>query len=435
MKQCSQFPHAYCLSLVVIMMLVAGCGNQQGPGRGGSHAATADEAQDFERGPHNGRLLRDGDFALEVTIFETGVPPEFRLYPYQNDQPIAPDTVDLTIELGRLGDQVDKFEFYSQGEFLRGDGVVIEPHSFDVTVFARHAGNDSQWHYESYEGRTEIELGVAQAMGIDVAQATSGVIRETIELPHNGRLLRDGDFALEVTIFETGVPPEFRLYPYQNDQPIAPDTVDLTIELGRLGDQVDKFEFYSQGEFLRGDGVVIEPHSFDVTVFARHAGNDSQWHYESYEGRTEIELGVAQAMGIDVAQATSGVIHETIELQGTVSPHPNAVTEVRGRFPGLVQSLQKAIGDSVRQGEALASVQLFDAEILPRANTILKEIRAGYSVGRFSHLELVTAQAELLAARNARLTACSDHQLRLIDIERLTGGGSVWLADRPGVSP
>lgn len=80
-------------------------------------------------------------------------------------------------------------------------------------------------------------------------------------------------------------------------------------------------------------------------------------------------------------------------------------------------------------------VQLFDAEILPRASTILEQIRAGYSVGRFSHLELVTAQAEFLAARVARLTACSNHQFLLIDIERLTGGGSVWLADRSGDSP
>jgi len=82
-----------------------------------------------------------------------------------------------------------------------------------------------------------------------------------------------------------------------------------------------------------------------------------------------------------------------------------------------------------------SQLQMFDAEILPRANTILGDIRAGYSVGRYSHLEMLTAQAELLAARNARLAACNDHQLRLIDIERLTGGGSVWLADRPGVSP
>ena len=225
MKQCSHFRHIYCVSLCVFTMLVAGCGNQQGSGQGDDHGAAANEAQVFERGPHNGRLLRDGNFALEVTIFESGVPPEFRFYPYQNDQPIAPDAVDLTIELRRLDDQVDKFEFYSQGEFLRGDGIVIEPHSFDVTVFAQHSGNQSRWHYESYEGRTQIEPDVAQAMGIDVARATSGVIREAIE------------------------------------------------------------------------------------------------------------------------------------LQGTILPHPNAVTEVRGRFPGLVQSLQKAIGDTVRQGEALASVQ------------------------------------------------------------------------------
>lgn len=174
---------------------------------------------------------------------------------------------------------------------------------------------------------------------------------------HNGRLLRDGEFALEVTIFEAGVPPEFRIYPYRNDQPIDPHTVDLTVELGRLGDQKDRFEFYSQGEFLRGDGVVTEPHSFDVTVTAQQSGKQFRWHYESYEGRTQIEPGVAQAMGIEVAQAASGLIRETIELQGTVRPHPNAVTEVRGRFPGLVQSLQKAIGDEVRQGDAMARVQ------------------------------------------------------------------------------
>ncbi|MCH7822364.1 MAG: efflux RND transporter periplasmic adaptor subunit [Proteobacteria bacterium] len=175
--------------------------------------------------------------------------------------------------------------------------------------------------------------------------------------PHNGRLLRDGDFALEVTIFETGVPPEFRIYAYKYDRPIAPEAVDLTVELGRLGDQVDRFEFYPQGEYLRGDGVVTEPHSFDVTVTAQQSGDQYRWYYESYEGRTQIETGVAQAMGIEVALAAPGLIRETIELQGTIMPHPNAVTEVRGRFPGLVQSLQKTIGDKVHQGEALARVQ------------------------------------------------------------------------------
>ena len=255
MKQYSQFGHIYHASLVGLTLLVAGCGNQQGPGSGDNRGAAANEAQDFERGPHNGRLLRDGDFALEVTIFETGVPPEFRLYPYQNDHPIAPDTVELTVELGRLGDQVDRFEFYSQREFLRGDGVVIEPHSFDVTVIAHHSGKQFRWRYESYEGRTQIEPDVAQAMGIEVAQAASGQIRETIE------------------------------------------------------------------------------------------------------------------------------------LQGTVTTHPNAVTEVRGRFPGLVQSLQKAIGDSVRQGEALARVQSNESMqtyvvTAPRDGTVIaRDVSVGSASG------------------------------------------------------
>lgn len=78
------------------------------------------------------------------------------------------------------------------------------------------------------------------------------------------------------------------------------------------------------------------------------------------------------------------------------------------------------------------ALQTFGREILPRANEILGEIEEGYRVGRFSHLELLSAQADLLAAQTARLTACSDHQRFLIDIERLTGGGPVWLENRTG---
>ena len=77
----------------------------------------------------------------------------------------------------------------------------------------------------------------------------------------------------------------------------------------------------------------------------------------------------------------------------------------------------------------------FDADILPRANAIVTQVEDGYRVGRFTHLELLNAQAELLAAQAARLQSCTDYQHYLISIERLTGGGSVWLANGLGVSP
>ena len=130
-----------CLAVIYSLMFsLAGCGNQQDSGSGDSHGTIAQDEQEYERGPHNGRLLRDGDFSLEITIFETGVPPEFRVYPFEYDQPIAPNSVDLSIELGRLGNQVDPFRFSAQSDSLRGDGVVHEPHSFDVSVSARYSG-------------------------------------------------------------------------------------------------------------------------------------------------------------------------------------------------------------------------------------------------------------------------------------------------------
>lgn len=175
--------------------------------------------------------------------------------------------------------------------------------------------------------------------------------------PHNGRLLRDGDIALEITIFETGVPPEFRVYAYRNEAPLDPGAVQMSIELGRLGDQVDHFSFAPQGDLLRGVGVVTEPHSFSVTVAARVDGRDSKWYYESFEGRTAIEPDVADAMGIVTGVAGSAGIRETIPAQGVLQANPNSVAEVRARFPGLVRSLRKAVGDTVRKGEELATVQ------------------------------------------------------------------------------
>lgn len=65
--------------------------------------AHGQEEAEFERGPHQGRMLRDGDFAVELTIFEDGQEPQFRVYPYRKDKPLDPRQVALTVELTRLG--------------------------------------------------------------------------------------------------------------------------------------------------------------------------------------------------------------------------------------------------------------------------------------------------------------------------------------------
>jgi membrane fusion protein, heavy metal efflux system len=175
--------------------------------------------------------------------------------------------------------------------------------------------------------------------------------------PHNGRLLMEGNFSLEITIFETGVPPEFHVYAYEQDQAIDLANVNLTIELHRLGGDVDVFRFTPQADYLRGEGVVTEPHSFFVVIKAEYKGKQFSWSYENYEGRTQIPNTVAEESGIKTEMAGSTVIAEYLSLNGRVQIDPNKQSSVRARYPGIVKSTRKKLGDKVRKGESLLTIQ------------------------------------------------------------------------------
>src|SRR5688500_1131948 len=66
--------------VVIAALLLAACGsrNAESPAAA-EHGAPA--AEQPAKGPNNGRLLADGPFAIELAIFETGVPPEYHAWP------------------------------------------------------------------------------------------------------------------------------------------------------------------------------------------------------------------------------------------------------------------------------------------------------------------------------------------------------------------
>ena len=175
--------------------------------------------------------------------------------------------------------------------------------------------------------------------------------------PHRGRMLRQDGFAMEVTIFETGVPPQFRLYAYVNDAPVPPADVDASITLGRLGGGEDAFSFVPEGDFLVGSATVVEPHSFDVTVSATHAGRTYRWSYESYEGRTTIPATAAAAAGLTTERAGSAMLHQSLSLLGRVAINADRHAAIKARFPGPVRAVRVNLGDSVRVGQSLALVE------------------------------------------------------------------------------
>jgi cobalt-zinc-cadmium efflux system membrane fusion protein len=131
----------------------------------------------------------------------------------------------------------------------------------------------------------------------------------------------------------------------------------LTVELARLGGKVDRIAFTPQQEFLRGNQTVEEPHSFDVTIVARHAGREHRFEYASYEGRTTIAADVARDAGIGTAVAGPGSISDELVLYGAIGPDTTRVRQVHARFPGVIRDVTRNVGDAVRAGEALATIE------------------------------------------------------------------------------
>jgi cobalt-zinc-cadmium efflux system membrane fusion protein len=174
---------------------------------------------------------------------------------------------------------------------------------------------------------------------------------------HRGRMLRDGNFALELQIFEDGVPPEFHVYLYQDSKPVAPAGAQVSVELHRVDGEVNRIAFAPQEDYLRGDSVVHEPHSFSVVVAATVGGASHEWKFDSFEGRTAIATATAQAAGVRTEVAGPATIAEVLSLRGRLVPNAERVRSVSARFTGPIRSVLRSVGDTVRAGEPLAVVE------------------------------------------------------------------------------
>lgn len=65
----------------------------------------------------------------------------------------------------------------------------------------------------------------------------------------------------------------------------------------------------------------------------------------------------AATVGIRLAEAGPANIADALQLYGVIKPDAERTREVIARFPGTVKSVHKAIGDAVRAGETLATIE------------------------------------------------------------------------------
>ena len=175
--------------------------------------------------------------------------------------------------------------------------------------------------------------------------------------PHGGRLLKKGNITAEITIFEKGTPPHFRIYALKDNQPLAPSQFRLSINLKRLNGDVQTIHFKPVNEFQQSEEVIEEPHSFDVAVTLSLLNHQYQWAYASYEGRITLPPEVANAAGIKVLQAKPVHLQKKLEVVGIITPNRETLAPIYARYPGLIKDLNKKLGDVVEKGERLATVE------------------------------------------------------------------------------
>lgn len=102
--------------------------------------------QPTTHGPHGGPVLKAQDGLVEVSVFETNVPPRFRLYFFDEGRlAIAPPAdVEATCETSRSGEDGKRvrqvFQFKRQGAYLEASDALPEPHEFELKLTLGRAG-------------------------------------------------------------------------------------------------------------------------------------------------------------------------------------------------------------------------------------------------------------------------------------------------------
>lgn len=126
-------------------------GEHHGPHHLFGGCGHAHNHSDAGRGPHGGLLIPSGRGFVELSVFETGVPPCFRLYFYDEEhKPVSQHAAgSISIETGRPDGARQKFTFCDGDGYLESTAAIPEPHEFRAILHLAH-GNRFHAHEVSF---------------------------------------------------------------------------------------------------------------------------------------------------------------------------------------------------------------------------------------------------------------------------------------------
>jgi len=90
---------------------------------------------------------------------------------------------------------------------------------------------------------------------------------------------------------------------------------------------------------------------------AKGESNTAEKKHVEQKGHIALDEKAALAAGIELKVAASARIREVLSLYGAVQPNAERVRGISARYPGVITSVTKAVGDSVKQGDVIAIVE------------------------------------------------------------------------------
>lgn len=112
-------------------------------------------------GPHEGQMINTGHGFVEVSVFETNVPPRFRLYFFdESNNPKAPPPAGgISVKTVRPGGGRQSFSFVPGDGYLEAESELPEPHEFEATLEMPHGDHRHTYSFQfSEHDHGELDL-------------------------------------------------------------------------------------------------------------------------------------------------------------------------------------------------------------------------------------------------------------------------------------
>lgn len=142
----------------------------------------------------------------------------------------------------------------------------------------------------------------------------------------------------------------------------------------------------------------------------RHEENTEHMHQNNEEGVVLMSDTMMQATGVIAGPVEGGTIRQTTRLYGRIVTDPASLSHIRARFDGMIIKASVNIGDRVKKGDALATIESneslkrytitapFDGEVIAR-HASTGELSNGQILFSIANFDRVWAELALFPSQ------------------------------------